>query len=435
MQAGYRTRRAIVVTDQGAYYGQGRTSPGRPDQRALLTDLPRLLAGAATAITGGEGVLMIGGGVRLADMKQPPAGSGWTYTSARPWTTYVSVAAGAVIHVGVLADVLEQGRTPLFQPGDDPDAIASMLDRFHALVGVPWRGTGGIVGTAALRAAHTRPGNGQQPRWIAPALPRGVRGVGPMIWHRELPPDADGRYVHVFDVNAMYLSALRIAPLAWSALEHTGEQPYDMEAAGFWQIRASDLPPALTGPDSGRPPVVPARLIHHGLAWVSGPVMRYLCQIGHNPEVIDSWTTTNTQPLARSVAERLSAVRTGMLGETCPELLGGVKSVYAELVGMLGREGGRIWRPDWQATIMDLARMNLQRRMDRAADLTGLWPIRVMTDSAYYLSDDPDPIRLGTALGLGTGPGTLRHTETLTVPEYLAKLDSTALALAGVVRK
>jgi hypothetical protein len=108
--------------------------------------------------------------------------------------------------------------------------------------------------------------------------------------------------------------------------------------------------------------------------------------------------------------------------ECPPPVRRSVKRVYAELVGMFGARGSRVERPDWQLTVMDLALVNLRRRLDKARGILGLSPFRIQTDAVWFTTDDPDPQRLATAMGTGAGMGLMHHVETLTADEYTARL-------------
>lgn len=453
MTRAYRLQRALVVTPDGTYLGSGQQLQPGEAQKALLLDLPALLAGAARLTGGGEGVVLISTSVpemqavqdeqardtaeRIAALPPvdpalpaPPPDTRtmvgnsytgrWRYTELRPWTTFAPVDKNRpVIHIGFLPSI-DPGRSPLFHPHDDPAVIAHVLDRWHALTGSPWHGTGGITGCTAMRNRYSKPGKGQQPMWVAP-LPRGLKGVGPLIWSRPL--DAQTGYVHFYDINMQYLAALKNLRVAWNNLANTGAAPYDPAelVAGFWEVRAGDLPDWVHSTSSGRPPIIPARLIDRdGLATVSAATMNYLCvSHGLNPEITNSWTCANTELLFRPYAERLIAVRLGMVGEATEPIKNGVKRVYTETVGMIGSDGGRISRRDWQIGTMDLARTNLHRRLDKIEQtVPGLWPVSVYVDEVAYWSESADHRALDNVIGLGTGAGTFKYVKTLTVDEY-----------------
>ena len=431
----YRTTRAVVLSQGNAFYDDGRTHPVAAGLD--LTDLPTVLAGGARAFTQGTGAT--GEGVVLVDTDVPSlmsgitqrAPQGWEYSELRPWTTFRH-PKGVTVHLGAYADPHFTSR-PLFNPGgdnpDDPERMAYLLGRYHELTGAPYFAIPGVSGLGGLRAKFSDPRPGRQPLWVSGPLPRHLRGAGPLVWSRKLAPDAAG-HVHVFDINSMYLAAMKAVQVAWGALKHTGAVLFDASWAGYWQIGIGEIPAALY---DGRtqPPVFPARAdtyadgvpgATHGATWVTTPVMEYLATLGVHPDVLDSWTCDNKHPVMRTYAERLGAARIGQLGDAPAEARDAIKTTYTQMVGLMGRAAGRVYRPDWQHSIMDLARMNLLRRLDKAFSALGVRPFAVRTDAAYFLAADPSPKSLGLALGTGVAAGLFKFAETLTVEDATEKL-------------
>lgn len=413
----YRKPTAIVLTEIGVYYDDGRQHPTAA--RMDLNNLAHVLSGASQAFSRGEGVIMLDRSLsEVADSVKAPE-FGWSFTAVRPWTTFTR-KDGSVVHLGLLPELetVASRLGPLLAGHQGPADIAYRLGRYATLTGCMWRYTAGVTGCQMLRLAYTDPQPGRQPLWRH-AGPKGMRGAGPMLWDGPGRPQAGhAGLVHAFDINAMYLAALKNARLGWGRLEgYSG--PFDPQLSGWWEVDVRDLPAALY--DGSRPPVFPKQRIHKGTAWLTTPVVKYLLDLGLNPQILVAHVSTTAETLARGVAERLIRARAELLDDAGKRVLPAVKRTYAEMIGMMGREGGSIYRPDWAATIQDLARMNMLRRLDRAR-AEGLVPFRIRTDSAEFLTEDPTVrTRLHELLGVGTGPGAYKYVGTLTVSDYLVR--------------
>lgn len=417
MQA-YRKPQAVVLTSEGVFYDNGRHHP--LSDKVPLTSLPAVLGGAHRLYQGSEGVCMLDSSI-LAAGDSLTLLRDWKFSELRAWTTFVH-RDGTVVHLGLLPELGER-LGGVLQGVSDPMDIARRLGSYHQLTGVHWRATPGITGCAALRKAFPDPTPGAQPLWHHPLL-KGVRlrGCGPLIWRNPQQPTPDDRnVVHVFDINAMYLAGLRNAQLAWSALQRSEIGRFDPSMPGYWEIDVTGLPADLYDGKT-RPPVFPKMFSIRGSAWLSTPVVKYLVEVtGLHFDVMDAYVSDNPQGIGRGVAERLMAARRGDLGDPGP-LLPAIKRTYAELVGMLARERGSIYRPDWAATIMDLARMNMLRRVRRLDDDVRI--LAVETDAVYLMTDAPNAaLNLSARLGVGTEPGTFKYVESLTVGQYLKKMN------------
>ncbi len=438
MAASY-TERAIVVTRDAVAYGSGWQ--GGPPIYNLLNEPARLLDGASLRFPG-EGVLMLGGvTVQQWAAYTATLPDRWLPGAPGAWITYRPAGeTGAIVHVGLL-DEIDPARCPLFHPReDDPTRVAELLAAYHVATGAPWHGTGGVAGHGGIRARYAEHARGQlggTPLWFhrGPTAEQ-ILASGPLIWHRDLGDDeAWYGFVITFDINAQYLSAARNALLAWDVLEEgrtqwTGRpevdddgRPVGQGRAGYWNIDVS-------GCRQDGPWVVNPRRILGNTAWVTAPVLAYLRDRGIKTHVHQSLTCARGEYLLRGWAERLrdarqintAIVRSGAgPGSTAAGVLRAVKRTYTESVGLLGHEGGRIYRPDWQQTIIDQARMSLLRRIDKVRDRLGVDPIRVNVDAVSYLWPTMDDRDLARWLGVADGIGTFKHVSTITVDEYRAK--------------
>jgi hydrogenase maturation factor HypE len=78
---------------------------------------------------------------------------------------------------------------------------------------------------------------------------------------------------------------------------------------------------------------------------------------------------------------------------------------------MLRRPGGRIYRPDWRDTIVDLAKVNLLRKLDAM----NVDPLHFQTDAIWVATDADVPQKLFPDRG---NIGALRFEELMTMDEY-----------------
>lgn len=424
----YPTPRAVVLTSRGVFYDSGRHHA--LSDRLKLNDLGAVLAGAqqafAAGVRGGEGVVVVDTPMPTPQDKRlahehtrmwAERLPDWKFTEINPWTTFVNEYA--VVHLGFMPDIAKKPG-PLLAGACSSLDIAQRLGRYHMLTGVPWRYTAGVSGCVGMRTRYTDPRPGKQPLWISQG-PKGISGAGPLIWRGHTPSgDADALVV-MFDVNAQYLAALKNARLAWGGLERTGAVAFDPSWPGFWELAAGDIPDVLLD-GKRRPPIIRGERVHKGGLWVSTPVAKYLTDLLGTIDVLDSWTCKNGETIGRAFAERLIAARQGNFGPLGDAELA-VKRTYAELVGMMGRPGGSVFRPDWSSTVMDLARVNFLRRLDKADAVSGARLIEVRTDAAFYHIDDATVIeQLIPLLGVGFGPGTFKKPVLLTAADYRKQL-------------
>jgi hypothetical protein len=329
--------------------------------------------------------------------------AGWRVSKIRPWTTFHGPNRPP-IHIGML--------TYLCDPGEYPFATnaVSFLDRpylhraWRDLTGSAFRGTPGVAGTAILRdlAALQR----QQPTWQPSEPGRIGMELAYQLEHWRSPESDHGRlFEHGYDLNYMYLGAWVTAEVSAFGLRRTGAIPFDRKRAGWWLVDIAPWndpwlpdPAGYTGEDTS------------GARWVTTPTLALLedltAQGTHGGfEIHDSWTG----PASRAVLQRSGEkIRDALymldsidvedldvpvhIRTACPVLIGALKEAYRQAHGLMNREGGRCYRPDWYSAIVAQARSNLFRKLWTAYYQHGHRPLRVDVDNVWYASDSPDPV-------------------------------------------
>lgn len=344
---------------------------------------------------------------------------GWKVSDGGDKTGWYSCfqEGAPTIHFGV-GPWIRQDRTSLFDLADHAQTIAVRLAAYESLTGTPWRGTAGLSGCASIRQFHESKAGGGVPMWRWDKAPGEIIGCSFELrptHHRRPPTEAEltggglgGGFVHQYDVRAMYLAAAMNVTVSWSAPERRGPQEFDPQRAGYWQVQRSSL-----GDD-------PLELLTRSyafpdpLVWVTTPVVAYAIECGQPvPEVFDSLTGARQSRVLRGWAERMRNARE----HAGTAILPAIKDTYARTVGMLARPGGRIYRPDWRDSIVDLARINLLRKVRNS----GVNPLRYNVDAIWVWSEYSDG---STGPILDTGRiGGLRYEpdKTLTMDAYLER--------------
>lgn len=292
------------------------------------------------------------------------------------------------------------GRVPLLT--ESPTESVDNLREWRAWTGSPYSGTPGAAGCTHLRWTHgRRAGSTREPTWLdrfAVGTMWGTPDEGQLVMRATEPPPA-GLYLHEYDANAAYLAAALAVELGRWTPQRRWRTP---EAGAGWDpgLYAVELEPwtspiplpnpagnVLTGTyelGTVRPRVV---LAHPTLDLLSTLQEQGLYG---GFRVVAARTSDRRSRVLRPWAEN---IRDGMYdGKVSDPVAATLKASYRECIGLMGRPGGRIYRPDWRAAVVALTRVNLWRRAWHIGTTTNRWPYAIDTDALAYLSPDPDPV-------------------------------------------
>jgi len=141
--------------------------------------------------------------------------------------------------------------------------------------------------------------------------------------------------------------------------------------------------------------------------WRCTETLRYAAEQGVRFTVAESYVWSDS---AKPLAMFADRVRTGRMnlgaraeGDQAAALaLVVLKETYAALGGALAsrttgdRETpGALWRPDWTATVIAKARVNILRNLDKS----GARPFAANVDEVFFAVDSDDPADIGLPLG------------------------------------
>jgi hypothetical protein len=403
---------------------------------------------------------------QLAELAERAAEKGWKASAAAielgsGWITWTKPGATdpVAVHMGIrrmMATPLDP--TGLIRDEDTPAQLAERLARYAKLTGASYRSMPGVAGLGALRNIYDRPTRVRrniapsgaktatpdqyiprpQPRFIWNA-PEPLVGAGDLIWRRT--PTAQERRTRsavTFDVRAAYLAAAAGARLGWHAPKNTGAITWDPAQSGLYRIRTAGE--EWCSATRGLPIVNPNRINSDRTTWVAGPVLAMLSERGYAlPEIIDSWTCAGvggrdtrgdiTGPYLKEWADQLRDALPDAMTAGDEVLRAAIKRTYTMAIGLLARPGGRVYRQDWAATIIDEARCRLIRKVNHVNRSIGLVPLQVRTDAVTYAVDTAEDVEaLSELLGVGSRIGHFRIEREQPMAEYLDTMTRQAAA-------
>jgi len=323
--------------------------------------------------------------------------AGWNVSGVRGWTTFHR--EGHAVHVGVEADETVAERCPMIS--GEPVLTCLRLARWHELTGAAYHGTPGVAGISLMRRHAPRTG-GKEPTWQS-KLEHGRWNNAesdylPQQWQRSVSP---GELNH-YDANRAYLSACTVAELPRYSLRGMGPVEFDPTMGGYWLV---ELPTWKYADQMPEPAGYKARGRTLG-GWVTTPTLRLLAELteaGHYGgfRIIDSYLSPSRRIL-RTWASILEVACTHWTPiENDPDgpaaIRATAKEAYREAIGLLGRPGGLVYRPDWRHTIIATMRANLWRKVWKIGQEGDQWPISITVDSVAYHGSAPLPV--GPKLG------------------------------------
>ncbi len=420
--------RACVIIPGRVMYGNGTTAEIR---HTGVVDLRTWLAASTQKFCGwAEHSTVVVDGAPWTAVQDQEAGireDGWEFSKLDAWTLFHR--EGRTVSVGFRDSMNpRQHFGVLVSKIVDPGVLAQLLDRYNTMVPTAWRGTPGTTALAALRLSWAN--TGSEPLWHTKRN-HAEGPVGPINWSRPLNQwEQDWGYVHTFDANSAYLSSAINAVVAWSGLQDTGPMPFDSKLPGYWLVQLPDDVREFFGDQ--RPVLIPPkRMLKHGYVWLSTDVVKFLVDLFGPVDVHDSRTAVpkvigdrmlrNTARVFRPWGEALRDARTAAQGQPTGLrriLEGAVKRTYTDATGAMQRETMRVCRGDWADALIDLAAVNLYRRILRVHETEGVWPVEVRTDSVSYADCSDNPATLAKAIGVRPGLGGFKHQATVTVDTW-----------------
>lgn len=297
------------------------------------------------------------------------------------------------------------------------------------------------------------------------------------VWWRELhditDEEGNAEFAIGLDVNAAFLAAASRLPVGLCAAVHVDAPAFDPKLPGCWHVDLSavELDPRLPSPftPNGRRPTGPG--------WYATPTVAYAVELLRTthpkatvapiqawvrPEhgsYLDPWYTrlrdAYMSTMARlgvtpdlsdqafldamAVHKQVDPAEAIVLSAVKATVKGGIGKLRERPQGIEHRTGERwpalerpTWRPDIRAAVIANARVGMHRKMRKFADLTGLYPIGILSDCVVYASPGPSPLDIlpptvpGQAVRsgfrLGVGPGMVKHEGTQTMEWVLRGL-------------
>lgn len=336
--------------------------------------------------------------------------AGWRVSGIDPWMTFWQPGTPSV-HIGV-RPWLRRGKGGNFELGDNETMVEQLrLYQFHKMVGTPYHGANsGLAGIDLLRDQYS----GKAPMWTPGNWDR-VPPAGTVVetvtdkWRTEL-PDHGLAYEHSYDARLQFLAAALNAKLALGELRwvHGDQVPLDGPASvlpGYYLVTV----PSWSFRDRIPHPLGDRRE-YGARVWVTGATLELALEVAERdqvmaaPEVHEAWVAVGGQVLKSWAGKIRDAEHLARLSKD-KVLHDAVKHVYKAALGLMNRRGqARVFRPDWNQTVVALARCNLWRKMWKEGNSWGRWPVEIHADAVWYAgtTSNPDwPVSFKEGLGLG----------------------------------
>lgn len=368
-----------------------------------LTD-PRFLLSTIAFRTGvGEATVVLSDAVSWAGAAE----AGWVESPGPEGSGWRTLAKD-----GCRVNVLTTGE---HRPGATSDQTLMhdpyLLASWAKHTGTHYYATPGVAAVANLRASFT--GDASQPRWRlidsqsrlpwAPPTPKiNAFDYRARAWR-------PGRRTHKWDQRSSYLAAMAAVELPYRELVPTGPSPENLRC-GYYRIRVQSemqldgrLMPSWVLPNIDR----------QGTSWVTQSTLALLRWETGDVEIVDSLTPVASmtgQSGHKRILRPWAEAWRDMIAENPNSMLaqGPWKAGYAEMVGLMNKPGGRIFRPDWRHMIIDHVRASIIRRALRVYDKSRDWPLRINVDAMHYAAD-LYPEDLAGPLGVGLHMGNMRY--------------------------
>ncbi|MFE6975876.1 telomere-associated protein Tap [Streptomyces sp. NPDC057682] len=229
------------------------------------------------------------------------------------------------------------------------------------------------------------------------------------------------------DLNTAFLAAAARLPVGLSAPDHFHAPAFSPKIPGSWLVDLShvEIDPRLPSPftPTGERPTGPA--------WYQTQTVAYAQELGYNVTPLEGYLRRETGAYLDPWHDRLKnayvdtladlgvtkdlddarflaamerhkdidPVLTAVLAAIKGTIKGGIGKLFQNPQGRNYRPGEPwpamqrpTWRPDIRAAVISKARINMHRKLYKMADMTGLYPLAVLSDCVVYPSPGESPV-------------------------------------------
>lgn len=237
-------------------------------------------------------------------------------------------------------------------------------------------------------------------------------------WTRHFTPTEAGHaYLHGYDHNGAFPAVAGNLAVGIGQVQHlegaAAAEAWDGRRPGYWQAEVADWRVTDQGhpiyPWAGMPdPADPAnRGRREGRRWLTTPTIAWLAELGHEFTITAAMVfDDHTRYLDQWAASVRQARKLYVAGHLSDRVWSAIKATYAATHGRLAmadRRGEVLYRPDIHESWVAAAKISTYRRLLQIGTDTGSWPVAAITDTIFYTSDEPDPVKAwpGKAESLG----------------------------------
>ena len=285
--------------------------------------------------------------------------------------------------------------------------LAGALAVYEAALGMRFRAAPAATALALLGMLHKRAG--ARPLIAPTALPsREVcASERDLSWCRPLTEaEQSARFVIGLDKHGAYPGVMKSLSLGMGDPEHHPEGRFDPRLPG--RHRVVEVTPAL---DRSELLPDPMTGVARDGQWRCTETLRYAAEQGVRFTVAESYVWLDAAKPLAMFAERVRTGRADLTARAEEDpaaalALGALKETYAALGGALASRTtgerdtpGALWRPDWTATVIAKARVNIMRNLDK----WGARPFAANVDEVFFAVDSDDPADIGLPLGESFG--------------------------------
>ncbi|WP_331757584.1 telomere-associated protein Tap [Streptomyces albidoflavus] len=229
------------------------------------------------------------------------------------------------------------------------------------------------------------------------------------------------------DLNTAFLAAAARLVVGLSAPDHFHTPKFNPKIPGSWLADLShiELDPRLPSPftpDGSRPT---------GAAWYQTHTLAYAQELGHDVHPIEAYLRRETGAYLDPWHDRLKNAYVDTLADlgvtkdltdveflaameqhkqNDPALAAVLAAIKATVKGGVGKLRERpqgkhykegetwpalsrpTWRPDIRAAVISKARVNMHRKLNNMAKMTGLYPLALLSDCVVYPSPSESPL-------------------------------------------